>query len=92
MDEKDKKKIERALLKKAIGYDAEEIVEEFGEDDAGEQRLCKRKVTKKNVPPDVSAAKLLLDLSKPCDYTSLTDEELEREREKLYKILEEIKK
>ena len=61
MNDKTKKQLSNALLKKAIGFDSTETVEEFAEND-GEVRLTKRKVTTKAVPPDVSAVKLLLDM------------------------------
>ncbi len=92
MEEKTKKKIEKALIKRAVGYDAEETVMEFSSDVNGEERLLKRKVTTKNFPPDVQAAKLLLDMDGEDDFISFSDEQLETERKRLYKILEEIKK
>lgn len=92
MNGKIKKQIEQALLKKAIGFDAQETVEEFSESD-GEMKLLKRKVTLKSVPPDVSAVKLLLDIRESeGDILSLSDEELEKEKIRLMKILEEKKK
>ena len=45
MEEKTKKEIELALIKRAVGYDAKEVVEEFSQSEEGEERLCKRKVT-----------------------------------------------
>ncbi|MBR2384487.1 MAG: hypothetical protein IKA99_02645 [Clostridia bacterium] len=87
-----KKKITQALVKKAIGFDTVETVEEFSETD-GEIRLLKRKVTTKSVPPDVSAVKLLMEMqSEERDITDMTDDELEKERERLMKLLEEKKK
>jgi hypothetical protein len=84
--------LSNALLKKAIGFDSTETVEEFAEND-GEVRLTKRKVTTKVVPPDVSAVKLLLDMQEgEGDILSLSDDELEKERLRLMKILEEKKK
>ena len=92
MNDKTKKQLSNALLKKAIGFDSTETVEEFAEND-GEVRLTKRKVTTKAVPPDVSAVKLLLDMQEEeGDVISLSDEELEKERVRLMKILEEKKK
>ena len=79
----DKKK-EKALLKKALGYDAKEIIEESGEVD-GDVKLLKRKVTIKNVPPDVTAIKMITDGAK--DLSELTDEELEEEKGKLLKLI-----
>ena len=92
MNSNTKKKITQALVKKAIGFDTVETVEEFAETD-GEIKLLKRKVTTKSVPPDVSAAKLLMEIqSEERDITDMTDEELERERVRLIKLLEEKKK
>ena len=89
MNGKTKKEIERALIKKAIGFDAKETVEEFAESD-GEMKLLKRKVTVKAVPPDVSAVKLLMDIGEDeKDILSLTDEELEKELCRLMKLLED---
>ena len=89
MNSSTKKKITQALVKKAIGFDTVETVEEFSEND-GEIKLLKRKVTTKSVPPDVSAVKLLIEMqTEERDITDLTDEELEKERLRLIKILED---
>lgn len=50
--------------------------------------MVKRKVVSKNVPPDVSAAKLLMEI-KECDndLTAFSDEELESEKMRLIKII-----
>ena len=56
----DGEKIKGALLERALGYDADEVVEEYGFSE-GEAVLVKRKVTKKRVPPDIQAAKMLLE-------------------------------
>lgn len=78
-------KLKKALMKKALGYDAEEIVEEYVGEDEG-VKLLKRKVTKKNYPPDVSAIKLLMsEESVPLE--QMTDEQLEQEKNRLLKIL-----
>ena len=46
-------------------------------------------MTKKHYPPDTQAAKMILDaLSEEKNYSSMTDEELEREKERL---IEELK-
>ena len=63
-------KLKTALLKKALGYEAKETIEEYVSDD-GEIRLSKRKVTKKNVPPDITAIKMLLGESQT-DITEMT--------------------
>ena len=78
---------EQVLIKKALGYDVKEVVEEYVNED-GEIRLTKKKVTKKNVPPDLTALKILLsDSEQPLE--RMSDEELEIEKNRLLKLLEE---
>ena len=85
MKESKDKALERALKKKAFGYDAEEVTEEYAAAD-GEMKLVKRKVTKKNVPPDLAALKMLMEEETPCE--RMSDEELRRERERLIALLD----
>jgi len=66
------------------------VVEEYVSDD-GEIRLSKKKVTVKNVPPDVTAIKMLID-EREVDLTTLSDQELESEKIRLFSILEQLKK
>ena len=79
---KSKNEFEQVLIKKALGYDATEVIEEYSAGEEGEIKLIKKKVTKKNVPPDLSALKMLLESQNP-SVTQMTDEELLLEREKL---------
>lgn len=79
---KSKNEFEQVLIKKALGYDATEVIEEYSAGEEGEIKLIKKKVTKKNVPPDLSALKMLLENQNP-SVTQMTDEELLLEREKL---------
>lgn len=58
-------------------------MEEFTVQD-GELKLVKKKVTKREIPPDIKAVKLLLDGGE-----ELTDEELEAEKQKLLDVLKE---
>ncbi len=82
------KSIKKALKKRALGYDSTEVTEEYTDDGDGGVRLVKRKVVSKNVPPDVSAVKLLIELDGgDSDITKLTDEELEQEKQRLIKLL-----
>lgn len=81
------KDIENALKKRAIGYETTEITEEYSSSDEGEIRMVKRKIVSKNVPPDVSAVKLLFDNASTDDVTQMTDEELEKEKIRLLNIL-----
>ena len=76
-----------ALLKVALGFQVAEVTEEFAEVD-GELKLTKRRRTKKDVPPDLKAVQMLL-AENDCDYLSMSDEELFREKERL---LEELKR
>lgn len=78
--------IKKALLKCAVGFDTSEIVEEYTVDE-GELKLVKRKVTKRDVPPDIKAVKILLDGE--ADASQMSDEELEERREKLIAMLKE---
>ena len=85
MKREDKKtSIERALIKKALGYEAREVVEEYASDEEGE-KLTKRKVTVKDVPPDLTAAKILLENfeEKARPLSSLSDAELQEEKMRL---------
>ena len=84
-----KKDLEQALIKKALGYDATEVVEEYVGDDDGEVKLSKKKVTTKNVPPDMTALKILLD-SHHKEVCDMTDQELYDEKLRLLCLLKEI--
>lgn len=95
MQEKIKKKksvtesdFKNALIKKALGYDATEVVEEYVSGEEGEIKLTKKKVTKKNVPPDLTAIKLLMG-EDSLALSDMTDEELEKEKERLLKMLKD---
>lgn len=72
-----------ALKKCAVGLKTREVVEEFSMED-GELRLVKKKVTQRDIPPDIKAVKLLLDGNDTC---GLSDEELEEEKAKLLEML-----
>ena len=85
-----KSELEKALIKKVLGYDATEVIEEYSGGEDGEVKLLKKKVTVKNVPPDMTALKLLLD-EKQMSVTEMTDEELEQERLRLLQLLEKLK-
>ena len=83
---KKQEKIGDALLKVALGYRLEEITEEYAEVD-GKFKLTRRKETKKDIPPDLKAVQLLL-ASDSEDLSSMSEEQLERERQRL---LDELK-
>lgn len=84
--EKTSSDYKKALIKKALGYDSTETVCEYVSDDDGEIKLTKKKVTKKNVPPDITALKILIeDMDKSVG--QMSDEELEEERKRLINLL-----
>lgn len=77
--------IRAAIMKVALGFSVGEVTEEYGVED-GELKLVKRKETKKDIPPDLKAVRLLMDEK---DYSLLSDEELEAEKQRLLKQLKE---
>ena len=81
--------LRQVLIKKALGYDATEVVEEYVGNEDGNVKLSKKKVTTKNVPPDITALKLLLDENQQ-QVSQMSDEELENEKVRLLKLLKEI--
>lgn len=78
--------VKKALVKCAVGFDTSEIVEEYTVDE-GELKLVKRKVTRRDVPPDIKAVKMLLDGEG--NVGDMSDEELEERRKKLIEMLRE---
>lgn len=81
----DDEKILNAVRKVALGFSLEEVTEEYGVED-GELKLVKRRETRKDIPPDLKAVKILMEEK---DYSALSDEELEREKNRLLKQLKE---
>lgn len=77
--------VKQALKRCAVGFETGEVVEEFAVED-GELKLVKKKVTRRDIPPDIKAVKMLLDGD---DVGRLSDGELEKERERLIAILKE---
>ena len=74
----------QAVVKRAKGYEATETVEEYAIVD-GALELVKKRITTKDVPPDIAAAKLIFDDS---PFDNMTDDELRAEKNRL---LEELK-
>ena len=79
-----KDKLNDALVKKAMGYSVEESVCEYDE-----LKLIKKKISKKYYPPDLSAINLLIGSVNKSDFETMTDEELEQEKNRLLKLLKE---
>lgn len=88
----EEEKIRKALLKKALGYQTNEVVEEYVLDEDGNAKLSKKKVTKKHISPDISAMRVLLEryyTDIADDIRNMSDEELLAERTRLLKMLKE---
>lgn len=86
----DEEKIKLALIKKATGYDADEITEEYAVNENGEEVLNKKKITKKHYPPDISAVKIFLSYygeKTLSELENMSDEELRKEKERLINLL-----
>lgn len=91
-DEENANLIKEALVRKALGYEARESSEEYSLDKEGREILTKRKVSKKYIPPDMTALKLLIERFYPdlnIDISMMSDEELIGERERILQMLRE---
>ena len=86
--------IKQALLKKALGYESDEVVEEYSTDENGKPVLSKRKITKKFNPPDINALRFLFEQSELSDdeIEKMTDKQLLQEKERLLQLLKEKEK
>lgn len=88
---KEKKEIEKALISKALGCTTKEVIEEYGLQ-GDDFVLQKRKTSLKSYPPDLSALQMLLGNGGDDEkYSSLSEDELEKEKERLIKLLEKKK-
>jgi hypothetical protein len=83
-------KIKELLLKAAKGYQVAEVTVEYAEVN-GKMQVTKRKETKKEVPGDLKALQMLLESEKlnADEFSRLSDEELEQEKRRLLKKLEQ---
>ena len=86
--------IKNALLKKALGYESDEIVEEYTTDENGNSVLSKRKITKKFNPPDINALRFLLEQSDLSDdeISKMSDKQLLQEKQRLLQLLKQKEK
>jgi len=83
--------LQAALLRRATGYMAEDEVEEYAYDSmSGAERLAKRKVSRYQVPPDMSAIKLLLEVRERDEIEELTEEQFETERKRLILLYQSL--
>lgn len=93
MDEEEK--LKKALLRKALGYSVKEETIEYARDSEGEEVVSKRKVSKKYIPPDTTALRLLMEHfygEEYKDVEDMSDEELLQERAKIIELLKEEEK
>ncbi|MCM1289959.1 MAG: hypothetical protein NC132_04600 [Corallococcus sp.] len=75
------------LLKKAKGFSFKEKTEEYNVVN-GEAVLAKKRIVTKNVHPDVTAVKALLQLDDGMqDVSAMTDEQLQVEKLRLMQLL-----
>jgi hypothetical protein len=89
------KELNKALYKRALGYEANEVVEEYSVDESGDYILNKRKITKKHISPDLSAAKLLLEKYSDKDsdeIKNMTKQEIYEKKLQLLELLEKSNK
>ena len=87
--------IKNALIKRALGYEAIDEVKEYAVDENEKMKLTKKKITKKFVSPDISAAKTLLEYyfeENKSEYENMSDDELLAERERLLNLLKKGEK
>lgn len=93
MENKTTEKIIDALLKRALGYDTSETVEEYAKD-GDDMTVVRKKIITKNMPPDITAAKMLLERAEEqkTDYSGMSDEQLETEKNRLLNLLKEKEK
>ncbi|MBQ8748948.1 MAG: hypothetical protein IJZ29_00545 [Clostridia bacterium] len=86
--------IKDLLLKRAMGFEVEEVIEEYNEVD-GDLILSKKKVTKKFIPPDSIALKFLLTQSVEEDnssYENLSYNELLALKDELLEQINDLTK
>jgi len=78
------------LYKKAKGYTVEETQDEYAPDEGGGQKLIRRKVAGKYIPPDLAALKTYMEMTADAsDYERMTDAELEKERKRIINKVKE---
>lgn len=77
------------LIELVKHYNVKEVIEEYTEVD-GDMGLLRQKVIIKNVPPDITAVKMITNNTKEAN--KLRDDEFEEEKQKLLKILKDSEK
>lgn len=76
------------LYKRAEGFLQTETTTEYVIDENGVKRPIKERTTSKEMPPDVQAFKLYMELTDyKSEFEGMSDEELTREKERLLREL-----
>ena len=59
------------------------------DEDTGEMKISKQKIVEKNIPPNIDILKMIYQhlVSSKDNYNEMTDEELEKEKDRLLKEL-----
>lgn len=83
----------RALKQCITGTTTKEITTEYSVDDNGELKIVKQKINEKTIPPNVDIIKLVYQhfVEETVDYEKMSDEDLEKEKNRLIKLLKEEK-
>ena len=79
-------------IAESSGLTTKEVVTEYGiDEETGKLKILKQKVNEKSLPPNVDILKLIYPylVETKTDYNKLTDEELEKEKQRLLKELKE---
>lgn len=82
----------KALKSCIKGLTTKEIVSEYAlDEETGKMKMVKQKINEKFLPPNVDLLKIIYPhlVSNKTDYDSLTDEQLEAEKQRLLKQLKE---
>ena len=82
----------KALKSCIKGLTTKEVVTEYVlDEDTGKMKVVKQKINEKSLPPNVDLLKLIYPhlVEEKTNYESLTDEELEKEKQRLLKELKE---
>ena len=79
----------RAIKKLIKGFCVREVVNEYVLDDSGNKQLTKQKISKKAVPPNTDIVKMIFNKSESqsASFEGWSDVELEKERQRLLKLL-----
>lgn len=83
------KEIIDAVRRKAVGYSTTERTEELQMDDNGQMQTVKVRLVTKEVPPDITAVKCLMDMDNGSDIEKMTAEQLAAEKMRLLLLLKE---